>query len=298
MINRILMELYEDYNKNNNIKTLEEFTLKTFPKDGTDKLFICSVLIMFTRAKSYLSPQSQCNREQLYCIVKSIKYKSSNTSYLNVYLDKINTTKGLTKYSKFLSNDKDIDNHADMILDYLDTFKSNFIREIKKSGKVKRSITIIGSSSAYKEALELKKILERKGYDVLNYPKQIDRDDCNVINQTYKQFFESLDYSDDLIILNINKDDLEGYIGYETYAELVYFIINKKIVFNDTYVAHQYKSAEGKKERSYSTITMDVPIKRNFDNNIYLYNLPSKKIGCYDEVMKFIEMGYIQLFDK
>lgn len=302
MINEILMELYEDYDKNNNIKPLEDFALRTFPKDGTDKLFICSALTMFMKAKDCFRPQAHCNREILYSIVSTVKYKTIDTNYLNVYLDKINATKGLTKYLKYISKDEDIDKHADMILEYLDDFKPNFVKKIKKSGKVKRSITIIGSSSNYREALELKGVLERKGYDVLNYPKLIDRDNIELVNSTYKSFFESLDYSDDLIILNINKNDIGGYIGYETYAELVYFIINKKINFEDTYedtyTVHRYKKAEDEKEKNYTTITMDDPIKRNIDNNIYLYNLPSEKVGCYDEIMRFLELGYIQLFDK
>lgn len=48
MINRILMELYDDYEKGS-IDNLVEFTKKTFPQNGTDKLFIGCVLILFSR---------------------------------------------------------------------------------------------------------------------------------------------------------------------------------------------------------------------------------------------------------
>ena len=44
MINRILMELYDDYSENNTIDGLLEFTKKTLPSDGTDKLCINIVL--------------------------------------------------------------------------------------------------------------------------------------------------------------------------------------------------------------------------------------------------------------
>ena len=37
MINRILMELYDDYEQGN-IESLIDFTNKTFPRNGTDKL--------------------------------------------------------------------------------------------------------------------------------------------------------------------------------------------------------------------------------------------------------------------
>lgn len=73
MINRILMELYDDYEKNN-IESLIEFTNKTFPKNGTDKLFIGCVLILFSRANGYKS-RYDATWENLYSIVLSAKEK-------------------------------------------------------------------------------------------------------------------------------------------------------------------------------------------------------------------------------
>ena len=52
MINRILMELYDDYEQGS-IESLIEFTNKTFPKNGTDKLFVGCVLILFSRAGGF-----------------------------------------------------------------------------------------------------------------------------------------------------------------------------------------------------------------------------------------------------
>ncbi len=46
MLDRILMELYDDY-ENNNINSIIEFTNKTFPQDGTDKFFIGCVNAFF-----------------------------------------------------------------------------------------------------------------------------------------------------------------------------------------------------------------------------------------------------------
>ena len=72
MINRILMELYDDY-ENGNIDSLIEFTKKTLPSDGTDKLFIGCTLIMFSRSSRYYA-----TREELLSIVKSAKDKIVN----------------------------------------------------------------------------------------------------------------------------------------------------------------------------------------------------------------------------
>ena len=74
MINRIIMELYDDYS-NNNIDSLIEFSKKTFPSDGTAKLFVGCMIILFSRAQGF-KPRYDCNREQLLSIVFSIKEKN------------------------------------------------------------------------------------------------------------------------------------------------------------------------------------------------------------------------------
>lgn len=130
MINRILMELYDDYSKGN-IDSLIEFTTKTLPNDGTDKLFIGCVLIMFSRANGY-KVRYDCTRENLLSIVLAAKEKINDSNLLAFYIDRINRTKGINKYLKQVVNDKNIDKYADLIIEYLEQFKPSFIDEIKK----------------------------------------------------------------------------------------------------------------------------------------------------------------------
>ena len=77
MINRILMELYDDYSENNNIEGLVEFSKKTLPSDGTDKLFIGCALILFSMAGIY-KPRYFCSRENLVSVVQLAKEKIVN----------------------------------------------------------------------------------------------------------------------------------------------------------------------------------------------------------------------------
>ena len=130
MINRILMELYDDY-KNNNIESLVEFSKKTFPSDGTDKLFVGCVLIMFSRSNGFKA-RYDCNREQLLEIVKSIKVKIGNSNLLVFYINRLNEKKGINKYFRDLFNDANLDKYADLIFEYLDQFKPRFIEDIKR----------------------------------------------------------------------------------------------------------------------------------------------------------------------
>ena len=130
MINRIIMELYDDYS-NNNIESLIEFSKKTLPSDGTDKLFVGCMLIMFSRANGFKA-RYDCNREQLLSIVYAVKEKIGKSNLLEFYIDIINTKKGIKQYFNNVFNDASLEKHADLIIRYLEQFKPRFIEDIKK----------------------------------------------------------------------------------------------------------------------------------------------------------------------
>ena len=127
-----------------------------------------------------------------------------------------------------------------------------------------RKIVIAGSAKFYKEALELKKELENKDYKVIDFPKNINVNIEEEYKQAYERFYDNLGKTDDLILFNLDKNGIEGYIGYESFAELSYLVVKK--------------------------------IQVNNDHKIYIYKMPSKEVGCYDEIKHFLELGYIELF--
>ena len=127
-----------------------------------------------------------------------------------------------------------------------------------------RKIIIAGSATFYKEALELKQELENKNYYVIDYPKKINDDIELEYKEAYETFYDNLSKTDDLLLLNFDKKGIEGYIGYESFAELSNLVVKK--------------------------------IQINNDHKIYIYKMPSKEVGCYDEIMHFIELGYIELY--
>lgn len=127
-----------------------------------------------------------------------------------------------------------------------------------------RKIIIAGSATFYKEALEIKNELENKDYNVIDYPKKINDDIELEYKETYETFYENLSNTDDLLLLNLDKKGIEGYIGYESFAELSNLVVKK--------------------------------IQVNNDHKIYIYKMPSKEVGCYDEIKHFLELGYIELY--
>ena len=74
-----------------------EFTKKTLPSDGTDKLFIGCVLILFSIAGGY-KPRYFCSRENLESIVLLAKEKIGSSNLLAFYVERVNQTKGINKY--------------------------------------------------------------------------------------------------------------------------------------------------------------------------------------------------------
>lgn len=133
MINRILMELYDDYEQGN-IESLIDFTNKTFPQNGTDKLFIGCVLILFSRSNGF-KPRYYASRENLVSIVLAAKEKIESTNLLAFYVERINTKKGISKYLADVVNDKNIDEYANLIIEYLDQFRSKFVEDLKQYHK-------------------------------------------------------------------------------------------------------------------------------------------------------------------
>lgn len=127
-----------------------------------------------------------------------------------------------------------------------------------------RKIVIAGSAKFYKEVLEMKKELENNDYNVIDYPKNINVNIEDEYKQAYERFYESLSETDDLILFNLDKNGIEGYIGYESFAELSNLVVKK--------------------------------IQEDNNHKIYIYKMPSKEVGCYDEIKHFLKLGYIELF--
>lgn len=126
-----------------------------------------------------------------------------------------------------------------------------------------KKIIIAGSSKFYKEILELKLELEQMGYNVLNYPKKINID--TEYKGAYETFYKDIEKTNDFLLFNLDKNDIEGYIGYESFAEMSYLVANNILT-------------------------------NNKDRKIFIYKMPDKKVGCYDEIKQFLKLGYIQLY--
>ena len=127
IINKFLQIFSEEYINSKSIDKLLEFTKKTLPSDGTDKIFVGCVLIMFDLG--FTGPAS-CH-EYLSSIVKSGKEKIGNTNLLYFYVNRINTNKMVSKYLKNINRDLNFEKHIDLVIEYLEQFSFDFSSKIK-----------------------------------------------------------------------------------------------------------------------------------------------------------------------
>lgn len=104
-------------------------------------------------------------------------------------------------------------------------------------------------------------------YDILNYPKDISNENfLELYPYIHKEFYESIVKSDVFLLFNYDKDDVVGYIGAAGFAEIC-FAISQNQLFNKN-------------------------IK------IFIYKMPDKKVQCYDEVNLYLQLGWINIWDK
>ena len=67
-----------------------------------------------------------------------------------------------------------------------------------------------------------------------------------------------------MFVLNEDKENINGYIGPETFAELSFVLANN--------------------------------ILNKSSQKIYLKKMPSRKVSCYEEIDRFIKLGWIEIF--
>lgn len=131
MINRILMELYDDYIETNSIKKLTDFARITFADQDAQNFFIGIVTIAYFDGWG-TKPRYNVTSEKVLEIAYTAKenIEGTNINLLQYYLDNINTYKYVNKYFNKIKTKEDFDKAADIIISYFEQFKNRFKKSI------------------------------------------------------------------------------------------------------------------------------------------------------------------------
>lgn len=126
-------------------------------------------------------------------------------------------------------------------------------------------VVIAGSAGLQDEIQKWIQYWESKeGYSVINYPHEIPSDNFeNLYPKVHTDFFRHITETDVLFIANDKKKEIDGYIGAETFAELG-FGLAQNLVY-------------GKKIK------------------LILANMPAKEVACYDEIVLWLKLDWIEL---
>lgn len=129
-----------------------------------------------------------------------------------------------------------------------------------------KRIVIAGSAKLQDKINLWKSFFAEKKYKILDYPKPIDEEKfMELYPSIHKNFFENITKTDTLFVMNEDKNNIEGYIGAESYAELT-FGLAQNLIYN-----------------------------KNID--LIILKMPSREVQCYDEIKLWIELGWIKLYE-
>lgn len=130
-----------------------------------------------------------------------------------------------------------------------------------------KKVVISGSAKLRCEINKWLNIFKSKNYEILDYPKEISESEfMDVYPDIHVSFFENITKTDMLFIMNEDKNQKVGYIGYETYAELL-FALSQNLLYG-----------------------------KNIE--IVLFKMPSTLIGCYEEINLWLKLGWIKLYEE
>jgi len=129
-----------------------------------------------------------------------------------------------------------------------------------------QKIVVSGSAKLPEKINYWVNYFNNKGYEVLDYPKNINKEEfLDLYSMRHKEFYQNIKKTDVLFIMNEDKNGIEGYIGPAVFAELSYGIIE---YLNDR------------------------------DILLMLLKMPSKEVIGYEEINLWLKLGWIKIWEE
>ncbi|MFB6075656.1 MAG: hypothetical protein ABEK17_00790 [Candidatus Aenigmatarchaeota archaeon] len=123
-------------------------------------------------------------------------------------------------------------------------------------------VVICGSGSFHKEAKEWKDKLEGDKYEVIKYPNMVDIDSIDDYKEAHKEHYEKINECNILFIMNLDKNNIENYIGPSVFVEIAYAI--------------------------------GLNITKNYNIDIFLLNSIPEEVPYSEELNLWKELGWIK----
>ncbi|MFO7807442.1 MAG: hypothetical protein R6V40_03410 [Candidatus Moraniibacteriota bacterium] len=89
---------------------------------------------------------------------------------------------------------------------------------------MRKKITICSSMSFWDDIKKWKEKLTKENYEVIKYPEQISGDFLSSYKREFTDHYKKISQSDMILVLNMKKNGIEGYIGAAVFAEIAFAI--------------------------------------------------------------------------
>ncbi len=86
----------------------------------------------------------------------------------------------------------------------------------------KKKIVICAGASFENEIIRWKDRLEKKGFEILKYPVRIKEDFTENYKKEFSEHYKAITKADIVLVLNLNKNNVAGYIGAGVFAEMAF----------------------------------------------------------------------------
>lgn len=130
-----------------------------------------------------------------------------------------------------------------------------------------KRVVIAGSASLPEKIQSWKKYWEDRGYCVTDYPVPINKENfLTEYPKVHTDFFQKITEADILFVMNEDKNGIVGYLGAESFAEMC-FGVAQNLIYN-----------------------------KNIE--VIILQKPSQRVQSYDEVILWLQLGWIKLFRK
>ncbi len=128
-----------------------------------------------------------------------------------------------------------------------------------------KKVVIAGSASLQEKVQYWKKHWKDLGCEVIDYPSPIPKESfLEDYPKVHTDFFKNITKADTLFVMNEDKNDISGYLGAESFAEMC-FGVAQNLLYN-----------------------------KNLE--IILLQMPSKEVQSYEEIILWKKLGWINLY--
>lgn len=129
--------------------------------------------------------------------------------------------------------------------------------------RVSKKVVISASASQTEAIGKWKEYWEDKGFEIINYPIGISKEDfVDIYPKVYRDFYRSLFECDIHFVANEDKNGISGYVGAGVFAEL--------------------------------SFSLGLNFSRDKKIDVWIIKIPDTKSVFYEDIKRWVDLGWVK----